>query len=157
MVRDAAIVVAASAVIALVVNAVRPGGLPLVAKEPYRILVPCPEPGGEIVPLAPADVRWGQATDLVIDARTAAEAAAWAAPGARIVPFDFLDPVSHEVVADLVATRSDRVVVYGDGGRPDSGEEMARELSGHGVRHVHFVPGGVAAVRTHLGTGEGAP
>ncbi|MBN1336703.1 MAG: rhodanese-like domain-containing protein [Deltaproteobacteria bacterium] len=151
LVRDAGIVVAISTVAAFSVNALRHDGIPIVAKEPYRILVPCPEPGGDVIPLAPADVRWGDAADLVIDARPVAEAGSWSAPGAQNVPFDYLDPVSDDKLSDLLSTRCDRVVVYGDGDRPDSGEELAREISGHGVRNVHFVPGGVAAVRTHLG------
>jgi hypothetical protein len=34
------------------------------------------------------------------------------------------------------------VVVFGDGGDPDSGEQLARELAGAGIRNVVFVAGG---------------
>ena len=46
---------------------VSPLPIPLVAKEPYRILVPCPEPGGEVTPLPAAEVRWGDDAELVLE------------------------------------------------------------------------------------------
>ncbi len=145
--RDAALVVVISAVLALGVNAVRKDGIPLVASEPYAIFVPCPEPSGEVFPLTAGQIDWADGRELVIDARSAAEYEQWHAEGARSVPFDFLDPVADETIEALVSTRSRRVVVYGDGRTPDTGEELARELSGRGMRNVHFVPGGVDAVR----------
>jgi hypothetical protein len=33
-------------------------------------------------------------------------------------------------------------VVFGDGGNPDSGEQLAREIAGKGIRNVRFVEGG---------------
>lgn len=149
-VRDAVIVVALSAVLAISVNLAREDGIPLVARSPYRIFVPCPEPSGEVFPIDPAEVRWGGERELIIDARTASEYEQWHAPGARNVPFDFLDPVPDDQIEALIATRSSRVVVYGDGRNPDTGEELASELSGRGMLNVHFVPDGVAAVREDL-------
>lgn len=146
-IRDAVVVVVASAILALGTNAVRADGIPLVAREPYRIFVPCPEPSGEIFEIEPGHVRWGEGRELVIDARSASEFADWHAEGARHVQFDFLDPVSDEVIEELVDTRSQRVVIYGDGQTPDTGAELARELSGRGMRNVHYVPGGAGAVR----------
>ncbi len=73
-------------------------------------------------------------------------------PSARPVPFDFLDPVSDEALAELVASNAARVVVFGDGLTPDSGQEMARELAGRGMVNVHFVEGGWEAVRDVLET-----
>ena len=146
-IRDAALVIALSTVLAIGVNLARKDGIPLVAPEPYRIFVPCPEPSGEIFPIEPSSVRWGGERELVIDARAAGEFQQWHAPGARHVPFDFLEPVPDPLIEELIATRSSRVVVYGDGQKPDTGEELASELSGRGMLNVHFVPGGVAAVR----------
>jgi hypothetical protein len=40
------------------------------------------------------------------------------------------------------------VVVYGDGGAPDTGELLAREISGHGIKHVFFVEGGAPELRS---------
>jgi len=149
MVRDAALVVALSFALGLGYNAVHSEAIPVVAKVPYRILVPCPVEGGEVVPLEATEVRW-DGSDLVLDARGAAEAATWSPPGARSVPYDFLDPIADATVADLVAVPVERVVVVGDGLVPDCGEEMGKELSGKGVRNVHFVRGGAPAVRAQL-------
>jgi hypothetical protein len=151
--RDSAIVALLSVATALAFNALRPtGSIPLVATEPYRILVPCPEPVGEVEPIAAAAVRWGHDRELVLDARSARELEAWSTPSARPVPFDFLDPVSDEALAELVASNAARVVVFGDGLTPDSGQEMARELAGRGMVNVHFVEGGWEAVRDVLET-----
>jgi len=155
--RDAAVVVAVAAVLALSVNGLRADGLPLVATEPYAIFVPCPEPVGDAFPLAAADVAWGAPSELVIDARAADAYSAWHADEAVHLAYDFLDPVAEERVDELLRSRASRVVVYGDGGVPDIGEELGRELAGRGMRNVHFVEGGVSAVRVHLGLSEVAP
>jgi hypothetical protein len=155
--RDAVALVAVAAVLALCFNALRGDGLPLVATEPYEIFVPCPEPVGDAFPLVPADVAWGDPSELVIDARPAQAFGAWHADGAVSVPYDFLDPVAPDRVADLVSSGASRVVVYGDGLVPDTGEELGRELAGRGMRNVHFVQGGAAAVRVFLGLSEVAP
>ena len=38
------------------------------------------------------------------------------------------------------------MVVYGDGGDPDSGEQWAALLSGAGIKNVVFVKGGAPAL-----------
>lgn len=150
IVRDAMLVSAASGVIALAVNAVRRDGLPLVATAAYETLVPCPEPGGEVTGLAPADEALRSGRSFLVDARPPAEFDRWHLAGAVNVAFDWLDPVPPaelDGLARAVATsRATRVVVYGDGGRPDSGEHLGKELSGRGIRHVHYVIGGAAAL-----------
>ena len=45
---EAASVALIGALAGLAVNALRADGLPLVARAPYQILVPCPEPGGPV-------------------------------------------------------------------------------------------------------------
>lgn len=124
----------------LLVNALRPAGIPLVAQKEYEILVPCPEPLGEVFPMEPA--RLSEEGTLIIDARESEDFAQWHWPAAMNVPFDFLDPVPDDTVARLIRTGARRLAVYGDGGDPDSGRELARELAGRGARNVHFVPGG---------------
>ena len=44
------------------------------------------------------------------------------------------------------------MVVYGDGLEPDSGEELAKEIAGKGIRNVSFVQGGVKALRAQEAT-----
>ena len=71
--RDAALVFAASALVALVVNAARGDGLPWVAEAEYQILVPCPEPVGEVDGVPASELTTSDAGTLVIDAREQAE------------------------------------------------------------------------------------
>ncbi len=148
--RDALIVATAASAVALAVNAVRPDGLPLVAPTAYETLVPCPEPGGDVTVLSASDDALRASRSFLVDARTPAEFAAWHLPGAVNVPFDWLDPVPAEVLdrlaRALAASRATRVIVYGDGGRPDSGEYLGRELAGRGIRHVCVVEGGAPAL-----------
>ncbi len=152
VVRDAAIVAALAAAVALGFNAVRPNGIPFVATAGYEIFVPCPEPLGEVTVIEPGDARLSAERTLVIDARDAAAFAAWHHPRARHVAFDYLDPVADATVRDVASSGAAAVVVYGDGADPDSGHELARELSGRGVRNVFSVQGGAPALRAGKAT-----
>lgn len=151
VVVEAAIVAAATVVLALVFNTVRPDGLPLVARTPYEVLVPCPEPGGAVTPLEPGDPAVRSPRTFLIDARLPNEALDHGLlPSAINVPYDWLDPLPEAELAKLVraiaASRATRVVVYGDGKRPDSGEHLGREISGRGIKNVSFVRGGAPAL-----------
>lgn len=138
----------------LTFNALYSDGIPLVADKEYDILVPCPEPLGEVFPVEPDGLS--QEGTVVIDAREPEQFDEWHWAGASNVPFDFLDPVSPDKVADIIRTRARRIAVYGDGDDPDSGRELARELAGRGARNVFFVPGGAPALMVGKGNG-GAP
>jgi hypothetical protein len=148
--REAAVVAAAAALVALAFNAVRPDGLPLVAVVAYETLVPCPEPGGEVTAAEPDEALAPEVRTVTIDARSAPEFGVWRLPGAVNVPYDCLDPTPEESLRTLArtvaATGARRVLVYGDGGRPDSGEHLARELSGRGIKNVSYVRGGAPAL-----------
>jgi rhodanese-related sulfurtransferase len=145
--RDAALVLVAASALALGFNRVRAAGarIPLVAEREYEVLVPCPDTVAEAPPLDPAAA--GARGDLLVDARSAAEFARWHAPGARSLPFDFLDPTPADAVKRVARSGARRVVVYGDGGEPDSGHELARELAGRGIRNVFHVRGGAPALQ----------
>ena len=147
-VGDVFVVLAVSTVTALTWNALQSDGIPLIPDEPPSILVPCPEPVGDAEALPADQVAWGQAHDLVIDARPQTDFDNWHAPGAMHIIYDFLDPVSDDAVGDLVASGSRRIIIYGDGGPADTGKQLAQELSGRGVRNVGWVAGGVSAART---------
>jgi len=144
IVRDAAVAGLLLSGLGLLVNVLRADGIPLVAQKEYEILVPCPEPLGEVFPLAPDGLSAEGV--LVVDARAPEEFAAWHWAGSLNVPFDFLDPVPEDTVASLVRTGARRIAVYGDGGDPDSGRELARELAGRGARNVYFVPQGAPSL-----------
>ena len=145
--RDSVLVVAGCAAIALAFNGLRSGGIPLIQREQYELLVPCPDISAEVDPLEPSDPKLAAAGTLMVDAREADAFAAWHRPEARSVVYDFLEPVSEEVVRDIARSGSKLVVVYGDGADPDTGRELAKEIASKGIRNVHFVRGGAPALR----------
>ena len=100
--------------------------------------------------MAPDDPRLARQGVLVIDARSPAEFRAWHLPGARSVPFDYLEPIGDGALRDVASSGAPLVAVYGDGADPDSGRELAKELSARGVRAVFHVQGGAPA----LGAGK---
>jgi hypothetical protein len=148
--RDAVVAATISTAVALLVNTLRPAGLSLVAASPYRVLVPCPEPGGPVEPLAADDPAIAGKRTFLVDARPAADFDRRHLPGAVNLPYDWLDPVSEDrlqaVAEAIAASGATRVAVYGDGGRPDSGEHLGREISGRGIKNVFFVVGGAPAL-----------
>lgn len=143
---EAAAVVGIAAALALGFNALRPAGLALMARAPYRTLVPCPEPGGSVEALEPSSPTLASPRSFLVDARPPAEFDAGHLEGALNIPYDWLDPVPEAELAELArsiaASGATRVVVYGDGGRPDSGEHLGREISARGIKNVGFVRGG---------------
>jgi len=145
--RDAALVVALSAVLALAVNAGRDNGLPLVAKQDYQILVPCPETGADVEGAAADDLRLADAHSLLVDAREASDRQTWSPDGSISIPYDYLKPTPPESINGLLRLRAKAIFVFGDGGDPDSGEQLARELAGKGVRNVFFIKGGAPALK----------
>ena len=146
-VRDALLVVLICTGLALLFNVTRRGGLPLIAEEAYEILVPCPEPVGEVDGMAPDDGRLTDPATLLIDARSGAAFHAWQAPGARHVAFDYLDPTPQEEIRQIASSGARQVAVYGDGEHPDSGHQLAREIAGQGIRNIYYVRGGAPALR----------
>jgi rhodanese-related sulfurtransferase len=149
-----ALAAALATVLALATNALRADGLALVRHEPFEILVPCPELKGKVESLTVSPAELTRPGTLLVDARSSAEYGAWHAPGALNVPFDFLDPVPEARIKEVAATGARRILVYGDGGEPDSGRELAAELAGRGLRSVWHLRGGAAACRRALAGGR---
>lgn len=145
--RDAGIFVLVCAAAALLVNGVRPDGIPLIPKHRYEIFVPCPEPVGKAQVMTPQEFRRAKGQILVIDARSRPEYENWHHPEALNIPFSYLYPVEQEALKKIAAAGARQVIVYGDGGDPDPGEELARELSGGGIKNVFFVEGGAPALK----------
>ncbi|MDP8255093.1 MAG: rhodanese-like domain-containing protein [Candidatus Alcyoniella australis] len=147
IVRDALLIVLISAALALGFNGLREHSLPLVADHEYQVFVPCPEPVGQAEPLDAAQVDARPGHNLLVDARTPEDFAAWHPEGALNVPFDWLEPVPEQDLEKLARSRAQRIVVFGNGAEPDSGRELARELSGAGLKNVYFVRHGAPALR----------
>jgi hypothetical protein len=154
--RDALLVTAAASLLGATVNAtVHPEPITFIAEKGYDVMVPCPEPGGPVDALEPADPRVSAKSTLIVDARPKGELEAWRVDGAVNIPYDWLDPTPEEKIAELAkeiaASRAHHVVVYGDGGDPDTGEWLGKELSAKGIKHVCFVKGGAEALKAHRG------
>jgi rhodanese-related sulfurtransferase len=151
IVRDAVFLVVVGVACGVVSNLLRgQERLPWVQTKPYDIVVPCPEPVGQVTGVPPESSTLRDFTTFVIDARSATDFATWHWPGAVNVPFDWLGPPVAEEVRQLAkrltASKSQRIVVYGDGDDPDSGREWARLLAGGGIRNVAYVEGGAPAL-----------
>jgi hypothetical protein len=144
--RDALLVVLLCAVAGTAVNALRASGIPFVQQTAYEILVPCPEGSGQIEAWSSRDAALADRRSLWVDARSPAEHRRWHPASARNVPFDYLEPTCAAEVRALAASGASQVIVFGDGKDPDSGEQLARELAGRGIRNVRFVPGGAPAL-----------
>lgn len=145
----AVIAAAVSAALAMAFNAFRPSGIPLIAERPYEIFVPCPEPLGEVEGIAAASAAAlaGSGKALLIDAGSADDFRGWHPATAWNIPFDYIMPVENGDIRRIASSRAAKVIVYGDGGEPDSGRELARELAGRGIKNVVFVEGGVQAFK----------
>ena len=141
-VRDALLVLVACAAVGVATNALRPGGIALVQRSAYEILVPCPEGSGDVQAIATSDPAVWEGRTLLVDARSTAEHERWRPDQALSVPFDYLEPTSPELVRRIASSGAAQVVVFGDGGDPDTGEQLAREIAGKGIRNVRFVEGG---------------
>ena len=152
--RDGAIIVVFSSAVALLVNAVRPDGIAVIEKNEYDIFVPCPEPVGEVEMMSPVDfLGLKEKKVLIIDARDEEEYDLWHYPEAINVAFDYLEPVCRLNLKEIASSGARMVIVYGDGDDPDSGKELGRELSGHGIKNVHYVEGGASVIRDRRSKG----
>jgi len=149
--RDALIIGMASCAVALVVNLFHANAIAYVADRAYETLVPCPVSGGPVEPLVAGDPVLSASGTFFVDARPPGDFDGFHMDGAVNVPFDYLDPTPEELLrglaGDIARSGALRVVVFGDGDDPDTGEELGKEISGFGIRNVHFVQGGAPALR----------
>ena len=150
-IRDAVLVTVGCALVAVTVNAwIHPEPIPFIATREYEILVPCPEPGGDVSSMEADDPRLHTAATFIVDARPPAEYARWHLLSALNLPYRYLDPTPPDTLRALARgiarSQARQVAVYGDGDDPDTGELLGREISGHGIRHVFFVRGGAPAL-----------
>ncbi len=150
--RDAVLLTVVCSGLGLAVNAwLHPESIPLLAEEEYETMVPCPEPGGEVTALQPGDPQIRAESTFAVDARGEAAFEEWHLEGAMRVTYDYLDPTPEAVIEELARriarSRAQRVVVYGDGDDPDTGEQLGREISGKGIKNVFFIQGGAPALR----------
>ena len=157
--RDAVLITVAFSVVGLLVNLFHPEKIPYIAEDEYETLVPCPEPGGEVTPLEASDPALDAPETFVVDARLEEEHASWNFSQAVNVPYDYLDPTPEETIEELARriarAKAQRVVVYGDGDLPDTGEQLGKEISGKGIKNVYFIKGGAPALKSQKAPGGG--
>jgi hypothetical protein len=153
VIRDTLVAILACAAVGAAFNLLRPHGIPFVQKTDYQILVPCPEGSGDAPAVAAEEPSIWAPRMLLVDARSADEHRRWHPEGALHLAFDYLAAAPKADVRRIAASGAARVVVFGDGGDPDTGEQLARELAGAGIRNVVFVAGGAQALRKAIHEG----
>ncbi len=143
IIRNSVIITIVVSVLAIIINFIHPNRIPLVAKQPYEIYVPCPDTTGEVKEIDTKEFFSLSGESAVIDARIREEFEKWHFGGAVNIPYDFLAPVCPLKIKEIIAMKKKYVIVYGDGEEPDSGKELAKEIAGKGVRNVYYLRGGI--------------
>jgi rhodanese-related sulfurtransferase len=104
-----------------------------------------------VTPLEATDPFVHAEDTFLVDARRKQEHQAWRLRDAVNIPYDYLEPIPDEALKGLIRgiqkSGARRLVVYGDGKDPDSGEQAGKEISGKGVKNVFFVKGGAPALK----------
>ena len=135
--RDAVMVAGISFAVGLLVNLVRPDAIAFIADQPYELFVPCPEPGGEVTPMA-ADAPALLADDsFVLDARSKQEFDAWRLRQAVNISYDYLDPTPQETLRGAGGDDCSKPGPTGGGvrGRCHTGHGRAVGQGGLRTRH----------------------
>ena len=134
----------------LAVHPLHPERIPYVAGEAHDILVPCPEKSGAVTALSSTDPRLAAPQTVFVDARRPSELTTFRKSGAMSIPYDYLEPTPKALLAVLMSRigqiRAQQVIVFGDGAEPDSGEQLAKEISAAGIQNVFFIKGGAFAL-----------
>ncbi len=157
-----------SFIVAFLINHFRSDGIPLVAREPYQIFVPCPETEAEAakVSLDQVATRGGVTFPkgaVLVDARSPERFAEGHVDGAVSVPYDELEGVADEDVARLEALGRERqFIVYCDGWEEEEdpqlryshppSEHLADELKSRGLEKASSLEGGLKAFLDQGGT-----
>lgn len=142
LIAEALIILSFATFLSLSINSVRSDGIALFAKKPYEIYVPCPVQIGEAEEFSFSQVTAKVNRFLFIDARPKEDFSMNHLPGSINIPYDYLIPVSDANLKKLANVKGKKIAVYGDGDQPDSGREMALELSGKGIKNIGYIKGG---------------
>jgi len=127
-------------------NYFRLNGIQWIRQEPYNIFVPCPESMGEVVEYKLKDILNEPQRYHIIDARPKNEYVNQHYIGSINIPFDYLVPIPSSCLKRLAKIKGKKIAVYGDGLDPDSGKELALEISGKGIKNVGYVYGGIKKI-----------
>jgi hypothetical protein len=154
----AAAIVAASFAVAIVTNAARPDGIPLVAGVEYDIFSECADSDARAEAASAGELGAKKGAVLYVDARPAEAFAAEHASGAVNAPYSVLFGASPDAIAAVKAEAAKRgakeILVYGevaDPGAPDGAVDVARPLADQllesGIAGAKHVGGGLATLK----------
>lgn len=134
------VVIAFSSALALLVNEVREGGIPLVMPFPpeYR----CPEQMAEggAIPAKDALRHHGREGTAFVDARPTESYEKGHIKGAINLPYSFLEAVPEEALDPL--RKEEIIIVYCNSESAERSKLMAGELSEAGLKGVSYLDGG---------------
>lgn len=138
---------AAASAAGLAANALRPGGIPVVAGLPYE--QDCPDKDtivleGTGVAAAQAAGLIGRKGVLFLDARPAEDYAVRHVRGARSLPLSFIAPVDAAAAAALRPHA--HLIVYCDSPEEALARRLAAQLEQRGLRGVKVLLGGLGAL-----------
>jgi predicted sulfurtransferase len=138
-------------VAALLIHPLHPNRIPLIAASAYETMVPCPVQEGHVTAVDATDEGLNRPGSLFVDARDEIEYKDWHMPGAVMLTYDFLDPIPEaaltQMARQIAAEGVSQVIVYGDGGDPDTGKLLGIDISASGIKHVKHVRGGASALK----------
>jgi rhodanese-related sulfurtransferase len=151
---EALVIAVAASVTGLLVMQVHPGAIPLFADREYETIVPCPVAGGSVKTVNAGLFLQDDRSFFVVDARTEDEFKRWHYKNAVLLTYDYLDMVPEKQLKQLASSIDQsgalKVAVYGDGGRPDTGELLGKEISGQGIKHIYYIKGGAEELKTRV-------
>ena len=149
---------AAAVLIAVVTNAVRADGIPLVTEIPYEIFSACKDAEAESAAVSDAAALKNADDTLFVDVRSKAQFDAERVAGAVNLPYSALFGASPEDVENVRkssdAGKTKSVVVYGTFREQDSetlevdlAKSAAEQLVESGIANVRHIEGGLAAMK----------
>ncbi len=149
---EAVVIAVIASSVAIIVIFFHPEPIPLIARQKYLTIVPCPVSGGSVKPAAVEDLKKHKV--YIIDARYKDEFVNWHYKNAKLMTYDYLDPIPEKklkkLAQDIAETGSKSVIVYGDGDNPDTGELLAKDISGQGIKHVYYLKGGIGSLKKKI-------
>ncbi|MGC9042974.1 MAG: rhodanese-like domain-containing protein [Myxococcota bacterium] len=143
LVRNSIIIALIVTISSVIINFIHPHRIPFFATRHYEIYVPCPDTKGEIKEITVDEFLKMESESIIVDARSRADYEKWHFKDAINIEYDFLTPVCPIKIKEIINQKRRYVLVYGDGGEPDSGKELAKELATNGINNVFFLKGGV--------------
>ncbi len=135
------VVLAASTVLAAIVNQVRDDGIPWRMPFPPEYQCPSLVAPGTPISVAQALEVFGRDDIAWVDARSPEAFARGHVPGAMNIPYSFIEPVPDEAVQRLRPYET--VIVYCNTEGNERSERMAGELTLAGAEGVTYLEGGL--------------